>query len=268
MNICACQFDIAWENKSENFERVRALVNKGELARGALVVLPEMFATGFSMNARAIAEKEDGPTDGFLRGLAREKGIYVVGGLVRAATRGRFLNEAVCYGPSGRRVARYDKVHLFSPGGEARHYAPGSHVSLFDWEKCKVALTICYDLRFPELFRIAAQAGANLMLVIANWPGKRQAHWTALLRARAIENQACVIGVNRCGLDPQHAYDGGSIVVNPWGETIAEAGSGESSLTAEINLAAMNKARLDFPVLRDVRTRFVLKKRSTLDRAK
>ncbi len=182
MTICGCQLDIAWENKSENYERVRSLLSNRKLVRGSLLVLPEMFATGFSMNASAIAEKEDGPTDGFLRGLAREKGIYVVGGLVRAAWRGRFLNEAVCYGPAGRRVARYDKLHLFSPGGEARHYAPGAKVALFDWGKCKVALAICYDLRFPELFRIAAQGGANVMLVIANWPGKRQAHWTALLR--------------------------------------------------------------------------------------
>src|SRR5580658_301692 len=115
MRIYGCQFDIAWENKSENFKRVRALLGKRRIAPGSLLVLAEMFATGFSMNAAAIAEPDHGPTDDFLRSLAKEKGIHVLGGLVRAASRGRFLNEAVCYGPTGLRVAGYDKLHLFTP---------------------------------------------------------------------------------------------------------------------------------------------------------
>jgi len=258
MKIYGCQFDIAWENKSENFRRIRALLDKRRLAAGSLLVLPEMFATGFSMNAAAIAEPDHGPTDDFLRSLAKEKGIHVLGGLVRTAPRGRFLNEAVCYAPTGRRVARYDKLHLFSPGDESKHYAPGSEIALFSWRKCKVALAICYDLRFPELFRMAVQRGANVLVVIANWPAKRQSHWTALLRARAIENQAYVIGVNRCGKDPRHDYHGGSAVINPWGQTMAEAGRGETLMSAQLDVNAIKKIRSDFPVLRDIRSRFAL----------
>jgi omega-amidase len=258
MKIYGCQFDIAWENKSENFRRIRALLDKRSLAPGSLLVLPEMFASGFSMNAAAIAEADDGPTDDFLRSLAKERGIHVLGGLVRAASRGRFLNQAACYSPTGRRVARYDKLHLFSPGDESKHYAPGSEIALFSWRKYKVALAICYDLRFPELSRMAVQRGANVLVVIANWPAKRQSHWTALLRARAIENQAYVIGVNRCGKDPLREYDGGSLVVNSWGETVAEAGRSETLLCADLELKTMNKVRQDFPVLRDMRTRFAL----------
>jgi omega-amidase len=260
MRIYGCQLDIAWENKSENFSRIRALLNKRRLSPNSLVVLPEMFATGFSMNADAIAEDADGPTDGFLRELAREKGVFVLGGLARSASRGRILNEAVCIAPSGRRVACYAKLHLFSPGNESRHYASGRAITLFRWGKLKVAVSICYDLRFPEIFRMAIQRGANVLVVIANWPGKRHSHWTALLRARAIENQAYVIGVNRCGNDPQVDYSGGSQVVNPWGETVVEAGRDETVVSATLDLKAMKQIRLNFPVLRDIRTRFRLKK--------
>jgi omega-amidase len=262
MKIYCCQFDIVWENKGENFKRVRALLSKRRLSPGSLVVLPEMFATGFTMNADAIAEHSNGPTDGFLRKLARKHGVFVLGGLARSASRGRTLNEAVCIAPSGRRVARYAKLHLFSPGGESRHYTPGATITLFRWGKLRVAVSICYDLRFPEIFRIAVQRGANVLVVIANWPGKRHSHWTALLRARAIENQAYAIGVNRCGNDQQHDYHGGSMVVDPWGRTVAEAGRDETLISAKLDLTAINQMRADFAVLRDIRTRFVLKKPS------
>jgi omega-amidase len=258
MSVHGCQLDIAWENKNENFKRVRALLDQKKLAGGSLVVLPEMFATGFSMDAAAIAEQDDEPTADFLRELAREKNVFVLAGLVRSASRSRKLNEAVCIDPSGRRIARYSKLHLFSPGGESRHYAPGAKVTLFPWSELKVAAFICYDLRFPEIFRMAVQRGAGLLVVIANWPAKRHAHWTALLRARAIENLAYILGVNRCGKDPQHEYLGGSVIINPWGETVAEAGADETILSARLDLKAMNRLRLDFPVLRDARTRFVL----------
>jgi predicted amidohydrolase len=260
MRTYCCQLNVAWENKCENFKRVRTLLSKRRFSLGSLVVLPELFATGFSMNSAAIAEPADGPTNGFLRKLAREKGVFILGGLARSASRGRVFNEAVCIAPSGRQVARYDKLHLFSPGEESRHYAPGAAITLFRWAGLKVAVFICYDLRFPELFRMAVQRGAKVLVVIANWPAKRHTHWTALLRARAIENQAYVIGVNRCGSDPQLDYDGGSLVVNPWGETVAEAQRCETVISATLDLAAMNKTRLNFPVLRDTRTRFVLNK--------
>jgi predicted amidohydrolase len=259
LNIYGCQFDIAWESKGENFKRIRALLNKRRLSPGSLVVLPEMFATGFTMNSRAMAEQDNGPTDRFLRELAREKGVFVLGGLARLDSRGRIQNEAVCFAPSGRRVARYAKLHLFSPGGETRHYAPGTAVTLFRWGEYEVAPSICYDLRFPETSRMAVQRGANVLVVIANWPGKRHSHWTALLRARAIESQAYAIGVNRCGSDPQHDYHGGSVVVDPWGKTVAGAGKDETLICAKLDLTAMNRLRLDFPVLQDVRTRFALK---------
>jgi omega-amidase len=251
--IYGCQLDIAWEDKPENFRRVRALLGRRRLAPGSLLVLPEMFGTGFTMNAAAVVEPEGGETDRFLRELAREKEVYVVGGLPRSTKNGQKLNEAVCFGPSGRRVARYDKIHLFSPGEESRHYAPGREITVFRWGRFTVGLFICYDLRFPELFRMAVQRGANVLVVIANWPAKRHSHWTALLRARAIENQAYVVGVNRCGADPKLDYAGGSLVIDPWGETVAEAESVQALISADLDWPMVTGIRSNFPVLRDAR---------------
>lgn len=258
MRVYGCQLNTVWEDKVKNFKRILALLSKRRLSRGSLLVLPEMFATGFSMRSDAIAEGENGPTSTFLKELAREQKVFVLGGLVRLAAGGQKSNEAVCFAPSGKQVARYAKLHLFSPGGESRHYSPGHGITLFRWGKFKVAVFICYDLRFPEIFRMAVQRGANVLVVIANWPGKRQTHWTALLRARAVENQAYVLGVNRCGEDPQLEYHGGSLILNPWGEILAKGGRNESVFSANLRSDAIKRIRLEFPALRDLRTRFSL----------
>src|SRR5581483_11109551 len=196
MKIIGCQFDIAWEDKPANFARVRSLLETRRPLAGELVLLPEMFATGFSMNVAQIAEPEGGPTETFLRETARELQIDLLGGFVRRE-QGRGSNQAVCYDPQGRELARYRKLHPFTFGGESDHYAPGTQIVTFDWHGVRVSPFICYDLRFPEVFRAAMAQGAELLAVIANWPEAREAHWITLLRARAIENQAYVAGVNR-----------------------------------------------------------------------
>lgn len=259
MNVYGCQFDILWEDKGGNFKKIRTLLGRQRLSPGSLLVLPEMFATGFSMEADKIAEGVDGPTANFMRELAREKGIYVVGGVVRRGSGTRMYNEAVCISPSGRNAARYAKLHLFRPGGEAQSYTPGGRISLFQCGKLKVALHVCYDLRFPEIFRLATLRGAEVLVVIANWPSRRRFHWSILLQARAIENQAYVVGVNRCGWDPKLEYSGDSVVIGPWGDTIASAGKGETVMSAELDAGAVRKGRRDFAVLSDARTDFVLK---------
>ncbi len=258
VKVFACQLDIVWEDKVENFVRVRSLLQRQRLDSGALVVLPEMFATGFSMNREIVGEPADGPTGCFIRDLARENGVYVLAGLARRDDHARVFNEAVCLGPSGRCIARYAKLHLFSPGGEEEHYAPGSAITLFKWGSLRVAVYICYDLRFPEVFRMGAQRGAGVLVVIANWPARRRAHWSALLRARAIENQAYVIGVNRCGRDPYLDYAGGSAVIDPQGNTVASAGLREGIVSARLDPLAPSRWRREFPVLKDIRTGFTL----------
>jgi predicted amidohydrolase len=152
-------------------------------------------------------------------------------------------------------VARYNKIHPFTLGGESQHYAAGEDLVLTEWAGCKVAPMICYDLRFPELFRSAVRRGAQLFTVIANWPVKREQHWVTLLQARAIENQAYVIGVNRCGTDPKHVYSGRSMIVDPHGNILAEIGNREGMIEAAIDVAALEAWRKDFPALQDIHWR-------------
>ncbi|MEJ7713273.1 MAG: nitrilase-related carbon-nitrogen hydrolase [Pyrinomonadaceae bacterium] len=179
----------------------------------------------------------------------------MMGGLVTSGAQGRGRNECVVYAPDGAEVVRYSKLHPFTLAGEAQAYVAGSAVSLFKLREFTISPFICYDLRFPEDFREAAQQGADLFTVIANWPASRIAHWTALLKARAIENQAYVIGVNRCGDDPQFSYTGQSVIFDPHGNMLAQAGSDEITISAELDLSAVIEYREKFPFLKDMHHR-------------
>ncbi len=211
VNVIALQFDIAWENKAANFDEVRRRLTDARPEKDSLVVLPEMFATGFTMNTGAMAETCGGETEQFLARTAKESGIFLLAG---AAMRG------------------------------------------LRWGDCTVSPFVCYDLRFPEIFRQAAAAHRpELFVVIANWPEKRIQHWIRLLQARAIENQACVVGVNRIGNDPYYAYGGHSLIIDPLGEILADAGTREGSIQAKLDLANLRKYREGLPFLADMRSR-------------
>ena len=234
---------------------MEALVGDAALPPGTLLLLPEMFATGFTMNAVAAAEPLDGRTAGFLGDLARRHGIFIQAGMVvGGAGDAQPRNEALVFDPEGRRLARYAKMHLFSFAGEPRHYAAGESPVVFDWQGTVVAPAICYDLRFPELFRRAVKDRAQVLSIIACWPAPREGHWLALLRARAIENQCFVAAANRCGRDPSGlAYGGRSQIVDPRGEVLADGGAEEGVVQAEIDLEAQAGYRREFPALDDMR---------------
>jgi omega-amidase len=251
MQVAAVQFDIAWEDRPANFSRVRALLAGAPPAPGSLIVLPEMFASGFSMNLAATRQTVAREDETFLAALAREYRSFVVGGVVSPAENGRGRNESVAFSPAGELLARYAKIHPFSLGGEAEGHEAGGEVVTFDCGRFVVAPFVCYDLRFPEIFRAAAFRGANLFIVIALWPVKRQQHWLTLLQARAIENQAYVIGVNRVGAEPQFRYAGRSVVVDPHGVIVADAGEQERVLHSTLDPAIVETWRRDFPALRD-----------------
>jgi predicted amidohydrolase len=253
MDVLAIQIDIAWEDPPKNFARVEAMLEEAAVPKNAIVVLPEMFATGFSMNVDAIAEKDEGPTAQFLAQTAVRYEACVVGGVVTRAADGRGRNEAFVFGPDGARMTRYQKIHPFSFANEDDHFEAGTDVVTFTWQGFTVAPFICYDLRFPEAFRRAVRVGADLFLVIANWPASRSVHWDTLLRARAIENQAYVVGVNRCGADPKLAYAGGSRIVDPRGETLVEANGTPTLLRATLNLDELQAYRAEFPALNDMK---------------
>ncbi len=253
MEIIGLQWNLAWEDKSANFARVEELTAAAAPKPGAVLVLPEMFATGFSMNVPGIAEEETGETFAFLAGLARQFEVFVLAGVVVGGEQGRGYNEAVVLDPEGKEAARYRKMHPFTYAGEGEFYDAGAGPSLWRAEEMVVAPFICYDLRFPEIFRLGAKAGAELFVVIANWPAARVEHWRLLIRARAIENQAYVMGVNRCGADPKLDYPGASMIVDPQGQVIAELGAEEGCLKAMIEAKTVRSCRADFPFLRDLR---------------
>lgn len=252
MNVHLAQVDIAWEDPGVNRERIEALLEGVEIRAGDLVVLPEMAFTGFSLDvARTVRDAAAG--EGFLGDLARRRSCTVVGGLV-APFGSRATNQALAFGPDGAILARYSKLQPFSLGGESTAHVAGEEIVDFAWAGLRVAPFICYDLRFPEHFRSAAAHGAELFVVIANWPVRRIHHWLTLLQARAIENQAVVVGVNRCGTDPSYTYNGRSVVVSPHGHLIADAGEGERVVTAAIDPEEIRQWRGDFPALSDIRS--------------
>lgn len=253
MNVVCVQYEIAWEDKEASFAKVRSLLAAGRVERGSLIVLPEMFSTGFSMNVAGIAEGAGRPAERFLAETARAHASAVLGGVVSRSADGRGRNEAVLVGPGGGEIARYAKMHPFTYAGEADHYEAGEGVVVADWGGARLAPLVCYDLRFPEAFRVAAAMGAEVLVVIANWPGARRDHWRAQLRVRAIENQAYVIGVNRTGEDPNVSYAGGSVVFDPRGQLVAEAGEAEGVIAAELDLPALRDCRREFPALADMR---------------
>lgn len=251
--VVLVQPDIAWEAPAANFARVEALLAANPPPVGALVVLPEMFATGFTLNAAALAEPEGGPTEAFLATLARRLEVAVLAGRPGRTPAGH-QNLAVAFGPDGAVLARYAKLQPFTPGGEAAQYAAGHAPAGFAWAGLMVVPFICYDLRFPEHFRAAARRGRpELFIVIASWPTARIAHWDALLAARAIENQAFVVGVNRAGADPQFAYPGHSRVLAPDGRVLVEAGEGEAVVSVALDVAALREYRQKLPFLDDLR---------------
>ena len=180
MYVAGVQLHIVWENKKANHEKVRALLAGARLPKGALVALPEMFATGFSMNVAEIAQSDARETETFLASLAEEFGIHVCGGVVIRRPDGRGLNQSVTFAPDGMLLARYSKIHPFSYGGETEQYAPGTDVITYRLDPFLVAPFVCYDLRFPEIFRHAVKKGVQLYTVIANWPEPPATHQVSL----------------------------------------------------------------------------------------
>ena len=250
MRVALLQMDLAWEDVAENHRRARRLLEEAAGNGARLAVLPEMFSTGFSMKPEKIAQMQGGPSESFLEDSARELGLSIIASIPEAGEP-RPRNVALVVSPEGT-VARYAKIHPFSFGGEHRHYAGGERVVTVPIEGVRVTPFVCYDLRFPEPFRVAA-AETDLFVVVANWPDQRRDHWRTLLRARAIENQAFVAGVNRVGDGDGLHYVGDSAAIAPLGEILAEGGDKESVLYADVDTEKVAKLRARFPALDDRR---------------
>ncbi len=250
MLVAAVQFDVAWEDKPANHAIVERMLREAQIARGTYVLLPELGDTGFSFD---LAKIVDGRSLTWARKLARDLGVWIQPGFAENGSDGRGRNCAAIISPQGEILAIYRKVHPFSYGRESQHYSGGDRIVIRDCDGAAVCPLICYDLRFPELWRAAAASGAEIFTIGASWPDSRQTHWRALLIARAIENQAFIVAVNRVGADPHLHYAGGSIIVSPTGEIVDEAGESPRVLVADLDIAVVRDWRAEFPALRDVR---------------
>ncbi len=227
------------------------MTEEAAAAGASLICFPEQFVTGWSPEIPpGSGEPLDGPLATAFERMAQESGIAVAGSIIEARGGGRPQNTVVVFDANGELLATYAKIHLFSPGGEDRNYTPGNRIATFTIGGLTFGLAICYDLRFPEIFRIYALAGAECMLLPAAWPCCRLRHWETLIPARALENQYYVAGVNTTG----GVYCGGSLAAGPDGDTIARGGSGEELLFVDLDPAAVHEARERLPVFSDRRS--------------
>jgi predicted amidohydrolase len=250
LKVALLQLDIAWEDVSGSHARAHRLLDEAARGGARLAVLPEMFSTGFSMRPERVAQRPGGASERFLTERARALDLWVIASVPESHGE-RARNVALVVSPSGE-VARYAKIHPFSFAGEDRHYEGGEGILTVPIEGTRVTPFVCYDLRFPEPFRLAAD-GTDLYVVVSNWPERRQVHLRILLQARAIENLAFVVGVNRTGEGDGVRYAGGSVAFSPWGEVLAEAGEPETVVFCDVDPAAVARAREAFPALKDRR---------------
>ncbi len=250
MRVALVQMDLAWEDVGRNHRRAARYLSAAKEGGASLAILPEMFSTGFSMDAARIAQPPGGSSEMFLREEARRLGLWVLASVPEAGEPAP-RNMAMLVSPGGD-VVRYAKIHPFSYAGEHLVYAAGERVVTAEVEGVRVTPFVCYDLRFPEPFRTAA-ADTDLFVVVANWPGERREHWRTLLRARAIENQAYVVGVNRAGNGNGLHYAGDSAAISPLGETLVEADDREQVVFGDVDPEVVKKLRARFPALADRR---------------
>ena len=250
MIVAGIQFDIAWEDPTENFGRVAPLIQQAVEDGARLIALPEMFATGFSMRSESMAGHAS-TIQTFLAGMASAYEVWVVAGYAEHGDT-RPANACGIFSPDGDEVVHYRKIHPFSLAEEAEHFEAGDSLATIDIEGVRVTPLICYDLRFPELFRAAADA-TDLYVVVANWPSRRAHAWRTLLAARAIDDQAWVLGVNRVGEAEGYPHRGDTSLLDPWGEVASTLADEPGVVLNEVDAEVVRQAREHFPFLRDRR---------------
>ncbi|MBQ8593029.1 MAG: amidohydrolase [Bacteroidaceae bacterium] len=253
MKTVILQQDISWGNPVENHHRCETAFARQPEAD--LYVLPEMFSTGFCTNPKGIAEANNASLE-WMKQQANLRNAAIAGS-VATEMDGQFYNRFYFVKPGGE-VTYYDKKHLFTYGGEHLHFTPGEKRVVVEWRGVRILLEVCYDLRFPIWAR--NRGDYDMILYVASWPTPRIEAWNALLIARAIENQCYVAGVNRVGIDPSCEYCGGSVIIDPYGKTIAACQHGKvSEVSATIDMEKLELFRKKFPVLNDADSANIIK---------
>ena len=233
MKLALVQYAPVWESKNENMRQIKELLKEVDYET-SLIIFPELTLTGFTMNAQANAEEIDGIGMRFFMDLSASMKKDILCGIIEKEG-SKFYNSLFHFDSNGLIKAVYRKIHPFSLAEEDKNYSSGKETIITKLDNYKIGLSICYDLRFPELYRSYAKEKAELMINIANWPIKRIDHWKSLLKARAIENQCFMVGVNRVGTDPFQEYNGCSAVFNPMGEEVVMVENEEKIINAEID---------------------------------
>ncbi|MGK5627767.1 carbon-nitrogen family hydrolase [Streptomyces sp. URMC 123] len=244
------------ESADERRARVASLV-RARAGVADLVVLPELWPVGafaYEDFAAGAESAQDGPTARLMSAAARDAGVWLhAGSVVERGTDGVLYNTSLVFRPDGTLATTYRKIHRFGfDKGEAVLMGAGDAIATVALPGgLTLGLATCYDLRFPEQFRQLTDAGAQVLVIPAGWPARRRAHWSLLARARAVENQAYVLACGTAGTHAGVPQAGHSVIVDPWGETVAEAGEAEEILTADLDPARVAKTREEFPALRD-----------------
>jgi len=242
------QSDIVWEDRDANLLQYEKMLEP--IGSGEIVVLPEMFATGFSMKPELYAEPMQGTIHTWMQQMAREKKCILTGSVI-IEEEGKYYNRMLWVLPNGQ-YGYYDKRHLFAYAGEDKHYSPGNKRLIVQVNGWKIALMICYDLRFPVWLRNTPQNPYDVLLIVANWPERRSMAWKTLLQARAIENQCYVIGVNRVGIDGnQIMHSGDSSVWDPMGNLCWQETGKVAVHTLTLDKEVLQASRTQFPFLQD-----------------
>jgi omega-amidase len=246
LRVTLVQQPLVWADPAANRARFASLI--APLAGNTdLVVLPETFTTGFSMDVERLGEPAGGPTSTWLKDLAAELDAAITGSVITAEG-GRYYNRLLWAEPGSRALRHYDKRHLFRMGREHEHFAPGAAAWTLAWRGFNVCPLVCYDLRFPVFSRRRAGLDYELLLYVANWPAPRAHAWRTLLKARAIENQAYVVGVNRVGPDGHGiAHSGDSAAIDYLGQPLAEAHAEAAVITVQLDGAKLGAFREKFP---------------------
>jgi omega-amidase len=255
LNIALIQMDIQFGNPQVNFERATEKIREAAQQDVDLVMLPELWTTGYDLKRlEDIADENGEALQSFIKTLAETYHVNIIAGSVaKRSTGGGVTNTLYAFDRSGQVVGEYNKAHLFRLMEEEKYLQPGSNDGIFEIEGVKSAGLICYDLRFPEWIRRHVLQGAKVLYIPAEWPKPRTDHWRTLLIARAIENQCFVVACNRIGSDPNNEFGGHSIIINPWGEIIAEADDQETILYGTIDLEEVEEIRSRIPIFEDRR---------------
>lgn len=253
MIIGLAQMDTLWEDIEKNMKKVEEFIKKAVENNVELILFPEMTLTGFTMDIDKLLLTEE-ETINLIKRIAVESKINIgLGFAIRVDERGK--NKYIIISKEGKALLKYTKLHPFSYAGESEKYYQGEEIGICKIDEFNIASFICYDLRFPEIFQIASKK-AQIITVAANWPESRQEHWITLLKARAIENQCYVIGINRVGIGDGLQYDGGSVFVNPNGEILNELTSKEDLVVEALEIEQVSKVRAKFDIKKDRRESF------------